>query len=434
MKPKRLFKRFLPQSLLGRSLVILVTPLIVVQVVLSYMFFGRHTDTVLDLLAENIAGDVQMVNDLLDNNYSLNDVTLLADKNLYLKVDFSPGLKIDQFGAHKQRWLHQYLIEAFDDKLDAPYFFRIDSNQVVINVQRADGVLNVSLPRKRFFSRTTPLVVIWTTISAVLLFIVASLFMRNQIRPIRRLAEVAERFGKGERVDSFRPEGATEVRKAGLVFNVMRERLSRQLRERTEMLAGVSHDLRTPLTRMRLQLAMMPRSGDVADLEQDVKQMQDMLQGFLDFARGASDENVVKSSIRELITDILYDFRHSPLVIHNDCQTDIILPLKYTLFRRGLTNLILNAERFAKNLWVQVTASDKLLTILIDDDGPGIPQVAREDVMRPFFRGDSSRNLDSGNVGLGMTIARDVIVSHGGTILLDEAPQGGLRIIVKIPY
>ena len=193
-RPTKFLKRILPKSLLGRSLIILVTPLVVVQVVLGYMFFGRHTDAVLDLIAENIAGDVQMVNDLLDNGYDFKELKYLAEKNLYLEIDFLKGNQMERYGSFKNRWLYHYLQDSLNENLNNPYFLKIDDANVLIDVKRPDGVLKVSLPRKRFFSRTTPLVIIWTALSAVFLFIVSSIFMRNQIRPIRLFSRSRRAF------------------------------------------------------------------------------------------------------------------------------------------------------------------------------------------------------------------------------------------------
>jgi two-component system, OmpR family, osmolarity sensor histidine kinase EnvZ len=253
--PALLFKKVLPRSLFGRFLIILVTPLILVQVVMGYIFFDRHTETILRLLSQTIAGDIQMVIEMAEDSRDLSRVRELAQQNLQLSLTLRPGEQLLQRGSYKPNWLYGFMEEALQAKRLPPYYLRIDSNKIYLDVEVKQGILHFETSRKRLFSRTTPLVVYWTTASALLLLIVASLFMRNQIRPIRRLAEAAERFGKGQDMDDdYRPEGALEVRKAGQSFNIMRERIRRQLHERTEMLAGVSHDLRTPLARMKLQL------------------------------------------------------------------------------------------------------------------------------------------------------------------------------------
>lgn len=243
--------------------------------------------------------------------------------------------------------------EALGNKLKQPYFLRMNQDVIYLDVEVKQGVLHFETSRKRLYSRTTPLVLIWTTASALLLFIVASLFMRNQIRPLRRLADAAERFGKGQDLGDYRPEGATEVRKAGLSFNVMRDRIRRQLNERTEMLAGVSHDLRTPLARMKLQLAMMPHNPEVVSLSEDVDQMQKMLEGYLDFARGAGDEVPQRVVLSDFFNDLKKQFRNSPLKIMIDCPLDLKMSLKTQMFKRCFMNLLVNSQRYADHVWIK---------------------------------------------------------------------------------
>lgn len=450
--PFRYLKQFLPKSLFGRSLIILMAPLIIVQVILSYLFFERHTDSVLDLLAESIVGDISMVIEMVDQEQPLKEIQAQASRNFKFDVTLDSNKKITRFGIYKDRWLYQYMTDHLNKRLrNYLYFLKISDTIITIEILHSKGVLTIKTPRKRLYNRSTPYVVIWTAVSALLLFIVASLFMRNQIRPIRRLADAAEEFGKGGKIIPFRPEGATEVRKAGIAFTIMRDRLYRHMRERTEMLAGVSHDLRTPLARMKLQLAMMQRSEDVTSLQEDVTQMQQMIQGFLDFARGVGQEMPENTHLLPYLEQIKNDFRHGSLLIHINCSESIYWPLKSELMKRCLSNLIMNSQRYAKNMWIHLQlltpesrknemkkeegdySGVTLLVITLDDDGPGIPPEERGNVFRPFHRLDESRNLDAGNVGLGMNIARDVVTSHGGEMILDESPQKGLRVIIRIP-
>jgi two-component system, OmpR family, osmolarity sensor histidine kinase EnvZ len=430
--PFRYLKHVLPKSLFGRSIIILLTPLIVIQIILSYIFFERHTDAILDSLAKGIVGDMQMICDLVDQGLVEKDLAKLAQQNFDFKVKIDPLGQVAKYGAYKDRWLYQYMKEQLDARLRYRYFLRIFGDVIHVEIPHERGVITIETPRKRLYSRTTHLVIVWTAVSALLLFIVASLFMRNQIRPIRRLADAAEKFGKGTEIP-FRPEGATEVRKAGLAFTIMRDRIKRHIRERTEMLAGVSHDLRTPLARMKLQLAMMPKTAEVAELQSDVGEMQRMVQGFLDFSKGIGQEEDTPTNVTELIYQVILGIRHLPLVVEVVGQRDMIHPLKIELFKRCLTNLLLNSNRYGRKVLISVSKSDKFLTILVDDDGPGIPENERENVFRPFYRLDPARNLDSGGVGLGMSIARDVVRGHGGTLTLEKSSLGGLRVIIKIP-
>lgn len=431
--PFRYLKQFMPKSLFGRSIIILMTPLIVVQVILSYTFFERHTDAILDSLAKGIAGDMQMVCDLVDTGIPSSEITRLAKKNFDFKVTLNPNGKLMQYGAFKDKWLYQYMLSQLDARLNHLYFLRIFEDKIHVEIPHAKGVITIETPRKRLYSRTTHLVIIWTALSALLLFIVASLFMRNQIRPISRLASAADQFGRGVDIN-FRPEGATEVRQAGLAFMIMRDRLKRHIQERTEMLAGVSHDLRTPIARMKLQLAMMKQNSDIKDLQNDVEEMQRMVQGFLDFAKGVGQEELSQINIKDLLDSIFTGIRHLPLDITTSGDLDISIPVKVELFKRCMSNLLLNANRYSTHVNIDVTPLDKAILFTLDDNGPGIPESERENVFRPFYRIDTSRNLDSGGVGLGLSIAKDIVSGHGGDLSLETSPKGGLRIILKIPY
>jgi two-component system osmolarity sensor histidine kinase EnvZ len=271
----------------------------------------------------------------------------------------------------------------------------------------------------------------------VLFLLIAVLFLRNQIRPIRRLAEAADNFGRGVDTLGFRPSGATEVRKAARAFIVMRERIKRQLRTRTEMLAGISHDLRTPLTRMKLELAMLPDTDaireSVKELGDDVQQMEHMIQEYLDFARGEGREEAIRVSVRELLEDVVNDYRRLNEDVVLASGDDGMMDIRASGFRRVLHNVIDNALRYGKRCDVLLRISANYCEIIVDDEGAGIPQEKRDEVFKPFNRLDPSRNTKTGGVGLGLTIARDIVLAHGGNIALDSSPKGGLRVIIRLP-
>jgi two-component system osmolarity sensor histidine kinase EnvZ len=273
----------------------------------------------------------------------------------------------------------------------------------------------------------------WMVGTAVVLLAVAVVFLRNQIRPIQRLAQAAEAFGKGREVGDFRPSGATEVRQASAAFLAMRERILRQIGQRTEMLAGVSHDLRTPLTRMKLQLALLGLRPEVAELKRDVAEMEKMIAGYLAFARGQESEATVATDLPALLNDVVATMRRHGGDIRLKSGSDITVPIRPNAFRRCLVNLIENALRHGRRVEVSAVRRGGAVEIAIDDDGPGVPADRREDVFRPFYRLDESRNPATGGVGLGLTIARDVIRGHGGEIELGTAPIGGLRALLRLP-
>jgi len=331
------------------------------------------------------------------------------------------------------------LTRALDETVNKPH--RIDAlNQgrlVSIDVQLADGVLYVTVPKKRLFSTTTYVFVLWMVGTSLLLFGVAVVFMRNQVRPIRRLAVAANDFGMGRDSPQFKPEGATEVRRAAVAFISMRNRLKRHIQQRTDMLAGVSHDLRTPLTRMKLQLEMMGGGDGVTELKSDVADMEHMLEEYLSFARGEGGEATTDTNLTNMLGEIAAQARRKGGAIDLHCEGEIVMRGKANALKRGLTNLVDNCVRHGDNISVRAGLRGEpgahTVEIVIDDDGPGIPEDKRDEVFKPFIRLDTSRNPVTGGVGLGMTIARDVVRGHGGEIELQDAPGGGLRVKISLP-
>ena len=315
--------------------------------------------------------------------------------------------------------------------------FKVDwdslDRHVAISVQLTDGVLHVIANRKRLFSSTTYVFVIWMTGTAMILFGVAAIFMRNQVRPIRRLAAAADNFGKGRDVPSFKPEGATEVRRAAAAFIVMRDRIQRQISQRTDMLAGVSHDLKTPITRMKLQLEMLSGVSGVEHLKSDLAEMERMLGAYLAFARGEGDEQPAPTNLSRMLDEVVSQARRNGTVIDLHTEGDIVVPVRPNAFKRCVTNLVDNAHRYAAHVSVRAGRRGETVEITVDDDGPGIPEDRREEAFRPFYRLENSRNQQTGGVGLGLTIARDVIRGHGGDIVLGNSPAGGLRARVVLP-
>ncbi|MCC7275159.1 MAG: HAMP domain-containing protein [Alphaproteobacteria bacterium] len=439
MDASALRRRLLPRSLFGRSLLIIVMPLLVVQIVSTWFFYDRHWDVVARRLAQAIAGDVAAVVEMHErarNDVERNEVALLALRHMDLRVDWRPGQRLPPIDrAPDDFFIAGQLYAALRERVDRPVAIDPESRprQVEILVELADGVLEVMAPQKRLFTSTAYLIILWTIGSSLVLFAVASLFMRNQVKPIRRLAAAAESFGKGRDVPGFKPEGATEVRQAAAAFLVMRERIQRQIAQRTTMLAGVSHDLRTPLTRMKLGLALLPQSADTADLQGDITEMERMIQGYLDFTRGAGDETPVDTDLGHLLEEVAAGARRDGVEIALATQGAMVLPVRPNALKRCIGNLAANAARHGKRVWIGAIRRGRSIDIVVDDDGPGVPEAERENVFRPFYRVDQSRNPATGGVGLGLTIARDVARGHGGDLLLETSPQGGLRARVTLP-
>ncbi|MBB89620.1 MAG: two-component sensor histidine kinase [Magnetovibrio sp.] len=431
-------KNALPKSLLGRALLIIVTPLILLQVVSGLIFYETHWDKVSYRLARSVAGDVAAIVQLVTDDPSEEGrerAAALAGRNMDMFVTFLPGAILSNKAAPPTNDLEEVLDRSMQSFIVKPY--RLDSESsdrnVSIDVQLADGVLRITTTRKRLFSTTVYVFVIWMIGTSLILFGVATIFMRNQVKPIRRLARAADNFGKGRDVSNFKPEGATEVRQAAQAFMAMRERIQRQITQRTDMLSGVSHDLRTPLTRMKLQLAMFKNVDGVDDLSADVSEMEHMLEGYLAFARGEGTEKPAPTDLGMLLEDVVGQVRRRGRPIDLHLEDQLNLPLRPNAFKRCVTNLVENAARYGQHVSVRAGHRGDAIEITVDDDGPGIPEDKRAEVFRPFFRLDDSRNPETGGVGLGLTIARDVVRSHGGEILLSESPAGGLRGRIRLP-
>ena len=431
-------KRFLPKSLLGRSLLIIVTPLVVLQLVSAAIFFETHWDKVTLRLARGVAGDISAVIDLLRRHPDVENrgwIFSVAADNMELVVSIKDKAVLANDSREPSGLMERMLARALKSHVGRP--FRIDSDSidrhVVIDVQLASGVLHVITTRKRMFSSTAYVFVIWMVGTSLILFGLATIFMRNQVKPIRRLAVAAENFGKGRDEPGFKPEGASEVRQAASAFLAMRERILRQITQRTDMLAGVSHDLRTPLTRMKLQLEMLGDDKGADELKADVAEMEHMLDGYLAFARGEGTEKPIATDLTALLEEAAAQARRKGGIVDLHTEGRLTVPLRPHAFKRCLTNLMDNAIRFAEHVSVRAGKRDDAIEITVDDDGPGIPDDQREEVFRPFYRIEGSRNPGTGGVGLGLTIARDVVRGHGGDITLSQSPNGGLRARLGVP-
>jgi two-component system osmolarity sensor histidine kinase EnvZ len=432
-------KRFLPKSLLGRSLLILMVPLVLLQVIATFVFYERHWSTVTQGLARSLAGDIALAVGYIEDHPRAADRQWIIDaasSRMALRLDFAPGATLPGDGPnHDPDEVERMLTPMLQERVQHP--FNVDTAEVdrdlEVKVQLPDGVLTATTSRKRLFSATTYIFVLWMVGSSLVLFAVATIFMRNQVRPIRRLAAAAKSFGKGRDVPGYRPSGASEVRQASEAFIEMRDRIKRQIAQRTEMLAGVSHDLRTPLTRMKLQLAMLGRRREIEELESDVDEMERMVEGYLAFARGEGTGPPEPHDISALLAQVVSGARRDGTRIELDTEDDLVVPVRFDAFNRCIGNLLANAARYGGHVQVHAGRHQDSVEILVDDDGPGIPPDEREAVFRPFYRLDPSRNPETGGVGLGLTIARDVARGHGGELQLDDSPLGGLRARVRLP-
>jgi two-component system osmolarity sensor histidine kinase EnvZ len=435
-------KYYLPKSLFGRALLILVLPTLFIQMVTVYIFFDRHLDNITRHMSTTLAGEAAfLVQQLKDTPAKekpkvVDEFSTATGVIVSFEMDetFNPKKTVSDFPEF-QEILRSKIKEEFTVRRSK------EGDIVNIRIKLPTQTLKLQTSSKRLESRTTNVFIAWMLGASVLFLFIAVIFLRNQLRPITRLAIAADNFGRGVETPNFRPHGATEVRTAARAFITMSERISRQIRTRTDMLSGISHDLRTPLTRMKLQLAMLPEvvtnrpdmREAIEELRDDVQQMQQMIQEYLDFAQGEGREEAVRVNLSELLVDVVSDYKRMKHDVSLTIEATPEIDLRLSASRRMLHNLVDNALRYGKNCHLTLRASEKYAEILVDDEGAGIPEELREEVFKPFNRLETSRNSKTGGVGLGLTIARDVVLAHGGSIALETAPVGGLRVLIRLP-
>ncbi|MBV9539314.1 MAG: HAMP domain-containing protein [Acidisphaera sp.] len=431
-------KKVLPRSLFGRSLLIVLVPLLLTQAVALGLFYGDHLSVISRRFAASVASEIAATIGLLDRFPDPVDRSWVLS-NAW--EQFELGIHVTALAPlppeRRPIWIgpvEDELSTALRQKVGRPFTldWLSDPQSVLVYVDLHTRQLRIEVPRKRLYTGTLYLFVLWLVGTAVLLLGIAVLFLRNQVRAIRRLAEAAEAFGMGRDRGPIKPEGAAEVRKAATAFNRMQDRVRRFLQQRTEMLAGVSHDLRTPLTRLRLALAMLPQDGplrqDIAEMTADVDEMERMVGGYLAFARGEGAEQAQLTNLATVLEDVVASARRTGTDVTLDVPGQLLLLLRPDAARRAIMNLVDNARRHARRVALAARqAGERSVQVTVDDDGPGIPPERRESVFRPFASGAS------GGTGLGLTIARDIVRAHGGEIVLEDSPLGGLRARIRLP-
>lgn len=443
MTPYRIFpsllvylKGYLPQSIFTRFLLIIIIPMLLAQIVAIYMFYERHWSNVSERLEIALANEISLVvqsSAPYPENANPGTPLAIAERYLRFTTDFQEGMTIP---SHPTTYLKEYdqLSVTLKSNITYPYHLSYTDNKhfLVVDVQFPDGILHIATSRKRLETPTTYIFIMWMTGTTLMLLLISLIFMRNQIRPIIRLARAADKFGKGQDVRRLKPEGAAEIRKATQAFLDMKTRIDRLVSQRTEMLAGVSHDLRTPLTRMKLQLALT-NVPEVKPLAQDISDMENMIHGYLDFAKSGIDTANQTIYILPSIEEITRPYVAMQGQIHISIPPAATITINPDYFKRIARNLIDNALRYANEVTITAETTKKHLVLMIDDNGPGIPEDQREEVFRPFYRLDNSRNPETGGVGLGLAVVRDLVARCGGEIMLTESPQGGLRAVIQLP-
>jgi two-component system osmolarity sensor histidine kinase EnvZ len=432
----------MPKGLYARALIIIIAPIVILQSILTFVFLDRHYRAVTGRLSVGTAQEIAMLAAAYDwtknkGPAELDRLSDMARDHLHLMVRFVPG---DELPITRSKpffsLLDRHLSNEIRHRITRPYW--IDtvgaSGHIEIRVKLDGAVMRVLAQRAQLIPSNTHIFLVWMVASSTVLLAVAILFLRNQIRPILALADAADSFGRGRPApEGFKVRGAREVRLAAQAFLDMRDRIERHVEQRTIMLAGVSHDLRTVLTRFRLQLAMM-RAPQIEDLKRDVDEMQQMLEDYMAFAKGDSGEAIRRVDVLQVLEEVLAAAEAPGKTLTLDVpQAPLAVALRRNGFKRAIVNLVSNATRYAGRIQIRALRSRGWLLVSVEDDGPGIPADKREEVFRPFHSLDKARNQNKKSSGLGLAIARDIVRGHGGEITLGESVLGGLKAVVRIP-
>ena len=431
----KFFKKILPKRLFYRSLLIVAVPIIGLQITISIVFFDSLWIKTNKGMTNSVVSEIFTFIEAYKNekDYNKQKLTDLYYQNFRLSINYLENEKLSKNVS--ERWfspMDRTLRRELKNKFKYYWFDTLSYKETVdLKIKYQDGVLQFLIPKDRITNSSARLFGLWITLPAFLLIFIAIIFLKNQTRPIISLAKASERFGRGEDVEEFRPSGALEIRQAGYEFDKMRKRITRHLNQRSEMLSGISHDLRTPLTRIKLQLAFIKDKEISKKLSDDVTEMEKMLNEYLQFASTRSIEKTENFNLSELLITTVAKYENKEITI--DIPKTVYFDGRKNLIKRCFNNLIDNSIKYSKNIFISLEKSSKNILITIDDDGPGIPKNERENVFKPFYKIDKSRSDSKSSVGLGLSIASDIIRSHGGNIKLEDSPSNGLRTKIFLP-
>src|SRR5210317_16175 len=432
-----ILKKILPTGLFYRSLIIVAAPTIILQIIITVVFFDSIWIKSNKGLTRSLVGEIKTLSDIYASQNE-QQIKYLTDQFKY-NLDFVINIKNEELPEINKERKYSPIDRSLRRELKSVfgstnYWFDTTSYEdvVEIKVKPADKLIEIVFPKEKIAPSSVRIFILWITVPSLLLISIAIIFLKNQTRPIVNLAKAAERFGKGDFVKDIRPSGASEIRKAAYEFDRMAKRIDRHLKQRSEMLSGISHDLRTPLTRLKLQLAMMSQKDISSKMSKDIDEMEMMLNSYLQFAKTQVVEDSVATNINKLLIEISKEKNNKKL--HLDLANEIVLVGRKNALMRCFNNLIENGLNYAENVYVKVSKSTNRLNVFIEDDGPGIPINQYKNVFKPFYRLDQSRNQNKSGVGLGMSIAEDIIRSHGGNIELGESQYKGLLIKISLPF
>jgi len=431
----KIIKNLLPKRLFYRGLLIVAVPIVVLQVTITLVFFDSLWIKTNKGMTKSLVSEIVTIIDIYNNEseYNKKIVTDLYNKNFSFSVRFLeneklPDIKVERWFSPMDRTLRKEL----KPKINQYWFNTIAYKEVVdLRIKFRDGVLQIFFPKERIQASSFRIFALWITLPAILMITIAIIFLKNQTRPITKLAEASERFGRGEDIEEFRASGALEIRKAGLEFDKMRKRILRHLNQRSEMLSGISHDLRTPLTRIKLQLAMIKDKDLSKRLSEDVDEMEKMLNEYLQFASTEAKDKTETFDLSELVKNINNKYENPNII--NDFDSQIYFNGRKNLIQRCINNLIDNSLKYGKKIVVKIKKQNLNIIISIDDDGPGIPKSEYQNIIKPFYKIDKSRSDSKSSVGLGLAISSDIAKSHGGDINFEKSKLGGLQVKISLP-
>ena len=430
-----IIKNLLPKRLFYRGLLIVAVPIVVLQVTITLVFFDSLWIKTNKGMTKSLVSEIVTIIDIYNNEseYNKKIVTDLYNKNFSFSVRFLeneklPDIKVERWFSPMDRTLRKEL----KPKINQYWFNTIAYKEVVdLRIKFRDGVLQIFFPKERIQASSFRIFALWITLPAILMITIAIIFLKNQTRPITKLAEASERFGRGEDIEEFRASGALEIRKAGLEFDKMRKRILRHLNQRSEMLSGISHDLRTPLTRIKLQLAMIKDKDLSKRLSEDVDEMEKMLNEYLQFASTDAKDKTETFDLSELVKNINNKYENPNII--NDFDSQIYFNGRKNLIQRCINNLIDNSLKYGKKIVVKIKKQNSNIIMSIDDDGPGIPKSEYQNIIKPFYKIDKSRSDSKSSVGLGLAISSDIAKSHGGDINFEKSKLGGLQVKISLP-
>jgi len=429
-----IYKKIIPSSLLGRSLIIVFAPILILVVLTTFIFYQTSWSIISKRLAQSVVADINVIVKLIDQNLKPEAIQI-AKQDFKMDVIYKKDTDLNPLSFPPQRGILPRRLQQSLEELERPFFYDLSNLEkgAAIAIQLNNDLLIISVHKDRLYNESAFVFLLWMFFASLILLLLSYLFMKGQIRPLKRLAIIAETFGRGLDAPELKGSGSLEIRQTTNAFNQMRTRIKRFLKQRTDMLAGVSHDLRTPLTRMKLQLSLMKDDDAKKELEYDIKEMTAMLNSYVSFVRGETPETIENIQLNNLIKNICQNLDREKYEITETYSRKIDTSGRPLQIKRAIQNILDNARRYASKIQIDVSANNDECFISISDNGPGIPEKNYEDVFKPFFTLDPSRNKMKGESGLGMTISRDIIRSHGGDIKLSPSSIGGLKTVINLP-